>query len=67
MNGEPRYAGAPTSAGVISGSTTGSITNGGFSYDQPTLEGLIKEGVALADDYDSSFRRAQDTMPLSLS
>lgn len=56
MNGEPRYAGAPASAGVISGSTTGSITTGGFSYDQSTLDGLIKEWLALADDYDRSLR-----------
>ncbi|MGB3437577.1 MAG: hypothetical protein WBA97_02395 [Actinophytocola sp.] len=59
MNGEPRYAGDPAPAGVISGSTTGSITTGGFSYDQPTLEGLVKDWVALADDYDRSLRDSE--------
>lgn len=41
---------------ITRGTTTGTITTGGFSYDQATLEGLITEWLSLADDYDRSLR-----------
>ena len=45
--------------GVTSGYTEGTITTGGFSYDQATLEDLIKEWLSLHDDYDRSYRRSR--------
>jgi hypothetical protein len=42
--------------GVTSGYTEGTIVTGGFSYDQATLEDLIKEWLSLYDDYDRSYR-----------
>lgn len=45
--------------GVIGGHTEGTITSGGFSYDQSTLEELIKEWLSLADDYSRSFHNSQ--------
>ena len=46
--------------GIVGGSTEGTITTGGFAYDEVTLGELIKEWLALADDYDRSFRDSQD-------
>ena len=40
--------------------TEGVITTGGFTYDEATLEGLVREWVSLAEDYDRSFRDSQD-------
>ena len=53
MTGELRR-GAP-----IRGVTEGTITTGGFTYDEATLEGLVREWASLADDYDRSFRDSQ--------
>lgn len=53
MTGELRR-GAP-----IRGVTEGTITTGGFTYDEATLEGLIKEWIALADDYADSLRESE--------
>ncbi|MFI7680201.1 hypothetical protein [Actinophytocola sp. NPDC049390] len=58
MTGEPRRG--STMRGIVGGSTEGTITTGGFSYDEATLEGLITEWLALSDDYDRSFRDSQD-------
>ncbi|WP_459716819.1 hypothetical protein [Actinophytocola sp. KF-1] len=44
---------------MVSGNTEGTITTGGFSYDEVTLGELIKEWLALADDYDRSFQNSQ--------
>lgn len=59
MNGEPRYSVDPAPLGITGGTTTGTITTGGFSYDQSTLEGLVQEWLSLADDYDHSLRDSQ--------
>jgi hypothetical protein len=40
--------------GIASGSTTGSITNGTFAYDEPTMRSLVTNWLDLADDYDLS-------------
>ena len=45
--------------GIVGGSTEGTITTGGFAYDEDTLTGLVKEWLALADDYDLSYRRSR--------
>ncbi len=47
--------------GVVGGRTEGTITTGGFSYDEATLTDLVKEWLALAEDYDRSLR---DSEPL---
>lgn len=46
--------------GVIGGTTEGTITTGGFTYDEATLTGLIREWLDLADDYDKSLRDSRD-------
>lgn len=48
-----------TIRGVTGGTTEGTITTGGFTYDEATLEGLIKEWLDLADDYDRSLRDSE--------
>lgn len=48
-----------TVRGIVGGSTEGTITTGGFSYDEVTLGELIKEWLALADDYDQSLRDSE--------
>ncbi|MDQ3790686.1 MAG: hypothetical protein M3422_26060 [Actinomycetota bacterium] len=44
----------------MDGQTEGTITTGGFSYDEDTLNDLIAEWIGLAEDYDKSFRDSQD-------
>ena len=39
--------------------TEGVITTGGFTYDEATLEGLVREWMSLAEDYNRSFRDSQ--------
>lgn len=39
--------------------TEATITTGGFTYDEATLAGLVREWLDLADDYDRSFRDSQ--------
>jgi hypothetical protein len=51
------HRGAPIRA---TGTTEATITTGGFTYDEATLEGLVKEWLDLAYDYDKSFRASQD-------
>jgi hypothetical protein len=58
MNGELRRG--ATVRGVVSGSTEGAITTGGFSYDEATLMDLIREWLALGYDYDKSLRDSRD-------
>jgi hypothetical protein len=57
MTGELRR-GAPI-RGVIGGATEGTITTGGFTYDEATLTGLVKEWIGLADDYANSLRESE--------
>jgi hypothetical protein len=44
---------------IAGASMQGTITTGGFSFDEPTLRSLITEWTELAEDYDSSFRESQ--------
>jgi hypothetical protein len=44
---------------VVGGHTDGTIATGGFTYDEITLNELIKEWLALAEDYDRSYSRSQ--------
>ena len=46
--------------GVVGGNTEGTITTGGFAYDEATLTGLVKEWLDLAYDYDKSLRDSRD-------
>lgn len=39
--------------------TEATITTGGFTYDEATLEGLVREWVSLAEDYDRSLRDSE--------
>ena len=39
--------------------TEGMITTGGFTYDEATLEGLVREWMSLADDYANSLRESE--------
>lgn len=57
MTGELRRG--TTVRGVVSGNAEGTITTGGFAYDEDTLTSLVKEWLDLADDYDRSFRNSQ--------
>lgn len=57
MTGELRRG--TTIRGITGGTTEATITTGGFTYDEDTLTDLIKEWLALADDYDHSFQNSQ--------
>ncbi len=57
MTGELRRG--TTIRGVTGGTTEGTITTGGFTYDEDTLNDLIAEWLALAEDYNRSFRDSQ--------
>lgn len=48
-----------TVRGIVGGNTEGTITTGGFAYDEVTLGELIKEWLALSDDYDRSYQDSQ--------
>ncbi len=58
MNGLDRSA--MTALQNIAGSSTqGAITTGTYEFDEATMRGLVKEWLALADDYDTSFRDSE--------
>jgi hypothetical protein len=57
MTGELRRG--TTIRGITGGTTEGTITTGGFAYDEATLNDLIKEWIGLADDYDRSYRQSR--------
>jgi hypothetical protein len=57
MTGELRRG--TTIRGITGGTAEGTITTGGFAYDEDTLTGLVKEWLALADDYDNSVHNSQ--------
>jgi hypothetical protein len=55
-----QHLGRITSAlGGITGSAQGSITNGGFSFDEDTMRRIITRYTTLADSYQGSFRNAE--------
>lgn len=41
---------------IAGNSTQGAITTGTFEFDEATMRGLVEEWLALAEDYDTSFR-----------
>lgn len=45
---------------IAGSSTQGAITTGTFEFDEPTMRGLVTEWLALADDYDRSYRESLD-------
>lgn len=55
-----QHLGRITSAlGGIAGSAQGSITNGGFSFDEDTMHRIITRYTTLADSYEDSLRNAR--------
>jgi hypothetical protein len=44
---------------IAGASMQGTITTGGFSFDEPTLRSLITDWTELAEDYDRSMRDSQ--------
>ena len=58
MNGLDRSA--MTALQNIAGHTTqGTITTGTFEFDEATMRSLVEEWLALAEDYDTSFRDSE--------
>jgi hypothetical protein len=51
------HRGAPVRA---TGTTEATITTGSFTYDEATLEGLVREWLDLAHDYAKSLRDSRD-------
>lgn len=45
---------------IAGNSMQATITNGGFTFDEPTLRHLIREWLELADDYDRSVQESED-------
>lgn len=55
-----QHLGRITSAlGGITGSTQGTITSGGFSFDEATMGRIITRYTNLADSYEASLRNAR--------
>ncbi len=44
---------------IAGSSTQGVITTGTFEFDEATMRGLVEEWLALAEDYDTSFRDSE--------
>jgi hypothetical protein len=44
---------------IAGSSTQGAITTGTFEFDEATMKGLITDWLALAEDYNTSFRESE--------
>lgn len=57
--GEQSIGRITSALGGIAGSAQGSITTGGFSFDEATMRRMITRYTSLADSYEASFDNAR--------